>query len=978
MPDDAPPATTTRPDTDVPAVRLAAQLAILRVMAEAATLAEATPRMLQAVGESLGWDYGAVWRIDRRAGALRCVQTWCRPGVEASEFEALSRGTAFASGVGLPGRVWASRQLHWVPDVTLDPNFPRAPAAVRAGLHGALGLPILIRDEVFGVVEFFSREIRVPNAELLAIMTEFARQTSLFVQRKRAEEELEQLFSMSRDMLCIAGFDGYFRRLNPAWEQTLGWSRAELMARPYLQFVHAEDRAATVAEAARLATGTETVHFENRYRCKDGSYRWLSWSATPAGQRRAIFAAARDITERIRAAAELAQAKEAAEAANRAKSEFLANMSHEIRTPMNAVIGMTELALETRLTREQREYLGAVKDSAESLLSLIDDILDFSKIEARKLTLERVEFGLRDAVGEVVHALGPRAIGKGLELACQVRPDVPERVIGDPRRLRQVVFNLVGNAVKFTERGEVLVRIELESEGGGEVVVHGTVSDTGIGIPADKQAIVFEAFAQADSSTTRQFGGSGLGLPISAQLVEMMGGRIWVESEPGRGSHFHFTTRLGVPPGVARRSRVPRGLAAVRVLVVMESASQRVALEELLASWGMKPAVAEDARAALAALETARARRAPFRVALIDAHLRGMDGFALVEAMARHRAHRRVAPLVLTAAGRVADVARAEKLGVHATVTRPWKPSDLLDALLVAAGGVSIEAPGRARIKRAPPGARRRVLVVEDNGVNRTLVTRLLEKRGHRALAVENGREALAALDREPFDAVLMDLQMPEMDGFATAAAIRARERDGERRLPIVAMTAYAMKEDLERCRAAGMDGCVTKPIDRSTLYRAIEGVAPEPAAREPRGEPVDAGALLARAGGDRRLLREVIDLFVADLPAMTNAVARALAARDAPAAAAAAHALKGAIANFAAGPAKEAAAKLERLALSGRLVGGEAAFAALRKEAARLKRALVAFGGTSRKGGVRRGRAAARTRVTPRRPRRRSAARSR
>ncbi len=385
-------------------------------------------------------------------------------------------------------------------------------------------------------------------------------QIGQFAVRLRAEEELTTLFEQSLDMLCIASVDGYFLRLNPAWERTLGYTAEELMSRPYVEFVHPDDRQPTTREARQLAGGENTVMFENRYRCKDGTYRWLSWKSAPLPEQGLVYAMARDVTEQKRAAEELRRAREAADAANRAKGDFLANVSHEIRTPMNAVIGMAELLLDTPLRAEQREYLATLKDAAESLLGLINDILDFAKMEAGKLELEPEEFDLRDALGDTLRTLGLRAHQKGLELACRIAPDVPERLVGDPRRLRQVIVNLVGNAVKFTERGEVLVEVETVAPGDAEVVLAFAVSDTGIGVPREEQARIFGAFEQVDASTTRLYGGTGLGLSIAAELVGRMGGAISAESEPGQRQPlplhrpFRAAERASRPPRPLRRS----------------------------------------------------------------------------------------------------------------------------------------------------------------------------------------------------------------------------------------------------------------------------------------------------------------------------------------------------------------------------------------------------------------------------------------
>ncbi|HSB62050.1 MAG TPA: histidine kinase dimerization/phospho-acceptor domain-containing protein, partial [Vicinamibacteria bacterium] len=428
--------------------RLHAQYASARALADSASLHEAAPHVLRAVCEALGWEYGGLWRVDAQALTLRCVDTFHLPGARFPEFEAESRRRAFPRGAGLPGRVWESGEPAWVPDVVGDPLCPRAPVAAREGLHGALGFPVLLHAEVLGVLEFFSREIRPPDEELLEMLGAIGGQIGQLAERERAEGELTTLFRMSRDLLCIAGFDGRFRRLNPAWERTLGFTPEELMARAYVEFVHPEDRASTTAEGRKLAEGAETVAFENRYLCKDGSYRWLSWSAAPLPEEGLIYATARDVTDQKRAAAELRRATEAADAANRAKGDFLANVSHEIRTPMNAVIGMSGLLLGTALTEEQREYAEIVRSSGDALLTVINDVLDFSKIEAGRMDLEAQPFDLREAVEGALDLVAVRAADKGLDLAYMISDDTPSAIVGDVTRLRQILLNLLGNAVK--------------------------------------------------------------------------------------------------------------------------------------------------------------------------------------------------------------------------------------------------------------------------------------------------------------------------------------------------------------------------------------------------------------------------------------------------------------------------------------------------------------------------------------------------
>jgi signal transduction histidine kinase/CheY-like chemotaxis protein/ligand-binding sensor domain-containing protein len=532
---------------------------------------------------------------------------------------------------------------------------------------------------------------------------------------------------------------------------------------------------------------------------------------------------------RERFIAQLHVAKEAAEAASRAKSEFLANMSHEVRTPMNGILGMTELALDTELTPEQREYLGMVKVSADFLLTVINDILDFSKIEAGKLDLECIAFDLRDNLEASVKTFAKPAQEKGLDLVCDVRPEVPERVQGDPTRLRQIIMNLLGNAIKFTEQGEVALEVGAESLNRDSVVLHFTVRDTGAGIPPEKRELIFQAFTQADNSTTRRHGGTGLGLTISSRLAKLMGGRLWVESEVGRGSKFHFTARFGLADGApASRGAEQTGLADIPVLVVDDSATNRRILEATLRGWRMQPAAAADGAAALARLKQASEAGEHLPLVIADANMPGMDGFELARRIRRSPELAGVAIMMLTSAGRRGDAARCRQLGVAAYLTKPIRQTELLEAILNVLGRRPHEVGTSALVTRHSLREERRglhILVAEDNAVNQKVVVRLLERRGDTVVVAGTGRKALAALEKEPFDVVLMDVQMPEMDGFETAASIREREKDTSIHQPIIAMTALAMKGDRERCLAAGMDSYVSKPIHSEQLFAAIDAL---------------------------------------------------------------------------------------------------------------------------------------------------------
>ena len=764
--------------------------------------------------------------------------------------------------------------------------------------------------------------------------------------------KLSGAVEQSTTAIVMTDVEGHIEYVNPKYCELTGHSFTEVVGRrPHMLDPEHHPPEELEKRWNALRNGEEwrgeTQHFN-----KVGESYWVYVHISPLKDRNGnithLLMASEEITELVQARDQLetantelaqinAQLEEAIGKANRlaiesqaasiAKGQFLANMSHEIRTPLNGIMGMTELMLETELNNEQREYLELTYESATSLLTLINDILDFSKIEAGRLEIEPIAFRLRDCIGDTIRGLSIRSSVKGIEMAVRILPDVPDAVEGDPGRLRQILINLVGNAVKFTDEGEIVVTVKAEQITETAAVLHFSVSDTGIGIEKSKMNRIFDAFMQADGSTTREYGGTGLGLTICSQLVGLMGGRIWAESEVGKGSTFHFTIEFELHEDTRGEPLVIKSgmLEGTRILAVDDNGTNRKILVEMLSHWQTRAKAAGRGEEALEALRSAVDEGDPFSLIIVDSRMPHMDGFALAEQIVADEKLAGIKIMMLTSAGNRGDAARCRELGVAAYLYKPLKETDLIDAIGAVYG--MAEESGRAAdlLTRHTLRERRRklrILLAEDNHVNQMLATKLLEKRGYHVTVVGDGLKAVRAFEQHEFDLILMDVQMPEMDGLNATGAIRVRERKTGKHIPIIAMTAHTMKGDRENCLEAGMDDYVAKPIRANELYTAIDRLVSTPAAQQVsaaadfRLQMDDGGfdfySALDSIDGDRGLFEELIGLFLDDYPLRLEEIEAALEQGDTKAIESAAHTLKGAAGSLGLRSISERAVQLE------------------------------------------------------------------
>jgi len=909
----------------------------------------ALPAVLSELCEGLNWGLGIVWLEDPEAKVLRMASSWAQSPTLNDRIRALYGNRTFTLGEGLPGAVWQSGTAEWIEDCRADPRFVRPEMIEGLDLRCAILSPIVVDDRCLGVVEFFGPPGERPATELIESLETVGTELGLFAKRRRTERALAEnrdllqaILDNATALISVKDRDGRFLLANDAFARLIGMDADELQGKTAFDVADQETAENAEANDRRVLESGKTLELESEFEVAGSTQTFLTvrfpllgLSGEPYG----VCAMANDITERKRSELELARARDQALAATRMKSEFLANMSHEIRTPMHGLIGMTELLLDSDLDGEQREYAELARSSGETLVSLVNDVLDLSKIEAGKLEMNLTDFRLGELVEEVSDLMSGRAHESGVQLMVLIESDVPSVVRGDEVRMRQVLTNLLSNALKFTHEGEVGVRVRQSARAGDRVVTSFEVSDTGIGIEPAQLDRLFDSFEQADSSTTRRYGGTGLGLTIARQLTELMGGEIGATSAPGRGSVFHVTVPFepsDTDPSELEAFEARADLHGVRVLMVDDNPTSRRILVHHAQSWGMLATIAQDGREALTLMREAAHSGEPFKSLVADMNMPGIGGTELARKVRAEPALRDTHLLMISSG--FDDRGAARRAGFDAYLSKPVRRANLYKALVRRTKGAAQETLAAPRPPTpAATGPAPRVLVAEDNEVNQMLAVHMLEKRGYLVDVAPNGREALEAVSRADYALVLMDCQMPEMDGYDATRAIRGSEADESRHLPIVAMTAHSMPGDRERCLAAGMDDYLAKPLDSGAFDAALArwGLTQEPVGAAAHAYPapvrsneekaaVDTEALLRLRSelGGSDVLPQLIDIFTSHTPGRLDDLRAAVESEDTIETRKVAHALKGSAQTLAAEKMTALLRDLELQAANGSLQG--------------------------------------------------------